>query len=48
MTALLVTSAVGVALIVGLALALPCRACELRRQRMSEAYARWRAARLKG
>lgn len=42
MTALLVSSAIGVALIAGLALLLPCPACRKRRERMQAAYARWR------
>jgi len=42
MIALLIISAVGVALIAGLALILPCEACRLRRERMRAAYARWR------
>ena len=42
MTALLIASAIGVALILGLALILPCPACRLRRERMRAAYARWR------
>ena len=42
MTTLLVASSIGVVVIVGLALLLPCPACRTRRERMREAYARWR------
>lgn len=42
MIALLTISAVGVALIIGLAMVLPCEACRLRRERLRAAYARWR------
>ena len=38
----LAVSAAAVAGIIGLALALPCAACEKRRQRMREAYEKWR------
>jgi hypothetical protein len=43
MTALLTASAIGVALIIGLALALPCAACRKRRERMQAAYAEWKS-----
>jgi hypothetical protein len=42
-TVLLTASAIGVALIIGLALALPCAACRKRRERMQAAYAEWKA-----
>ncbi len=42
MTTLLIAAAIGVAVIFGLAMALPCPACKKRRERMREAYARWR------
>lgn len=42
MITLLTVSAIGVALILGLAMILPCEACRLRRERMRAAYARWR------
>ncbi|MBY0509109.1 MAG: hypothetical protein K2P94_03055 [Rhodospirillaceae bacterium] len=42
MIALLVASAIGVVLIIGLALILPCEGCRLRRERMRAAYLRWR------
>ncbi len=45
MTLFLLTWAIGVAAIVILALALPCKGCQLRRQRLREAYARWKSAR---
>jgi len=45
MTALLVAAGIGVFFIVGLALLLPCPACKKRRERMREAYARWREQR---
>lgn len=44
MSALVLISAAVVMVIVGLALALPCRACKVRRERMRAAYERWRAA----
>jgi hypothetical protein len=40
-TALLLTSGIGVAVILGLAWLLPCPACRKRRERMRAAYARW-------
>ena len=39
----LAVSGTVVAIIVALALILPCPACEKRRQRMREAYAKWQA-----
>lgn len=42
MITLLIVSAIGVTLILGLALILPCKACQARRERMRAAYARWR------
>ena len=43
MTIVLSISAACVALIVGVALALPCAACRKRRERMPAAYAEWKA-----
>jgi hypothetical protein len=45
MTGFLIASAIGIAAILGLALALPCEGCRLRRKRMRQAYDRWRARR---
>jgi hypothetical protein len=42
MIALLAVSGIGVAIIVGLAMLLPCKACQARRERMRAALARWR------
>jgi hypothetical protein len=42
MIALLTASAIGVAIIASLAMLLPCKACQARRERMRAAYARWR------
>lgn len=44
MMELFVTVGVLLALIVGVALILPCEACRLRRERMKRAYAAWQAA----
>ncbi|MBL8645459.1 MAG: hypothetical protein JNK21_16115 [Rhodospirillaceae bacterium] len=43
MTAFLTVTGGLLALIVGLALALPCEACRQRRERMKQAYAAWAA-----
>jgi len=43
MTVFLWATGLGVALVVVLALILPCPACRLRRERMRDAYTRWRA-----
>jgi hypothetical protein len=43
MKALLIVSAIGVTLIIGLALILPCAACRKRRERMQAAYAEWKS-----
>lgn len=48
MSALLTVSAIGVALIFGVAFVLPCPACRKRRERMQAAYARWRENQLSG
>ena len=45
MTALLTASAIGIVVILGLAFALPCPACRLRRERLRQALERWRAGR---
>ena len=47
MIELLTASGLGVALIVAIALILPCEGCRLRRKRMREAYEKWRIAREK-
>jgi len=46
MMVLLTVSAACVAMIVGVALALPCAACRKRRERMRAAYAEWKSRRL--
>jgi hypothetical protein len=42
MIALLTVSAISVGIILGLAMILPCKACQARRERLRAAYARWR------
>ena len=44
MMELFLTVGVLLALIVGVALILPCEACRLRRERMKRAYEAWQAA----
>lgn len=44
MTTILIVWAAAIALIVGLALLLPCQGCRLRRERMRRAYEAWRKA----
>jgi hypothetical protein len=41
-TVLAAASALGIAMIVGLAFALPCAACRKRRERMQAAYDQWK------
>ena len=43
MMALLAASAIGVAMVVGLAFAFPCAACRKRRERTRAAYDSWKA-----
>jgi len=43
MIVLAAASAIGVILIVGLAMILPCKACDKRRERLRAAYDVWRA-----
>ena len=43
MILMLSVSAAGIALIMGLALALPCAACRKRNERMRAAYAEWKS-----
>lgn len=42
---LLIASAAGIAVIVGLALVLPCKGCRLRRERMERALEEWKKSR---
>ncbi len=42
---LLIASGIVVFVIVALALAMPCEGCRLRRERMRQAYERWRSSR---
>jgi hypothetical protein len=44
---LIAASAIGVALVLGLAFVLPCEGCRLRRMRMRRAYDHWRASKSK-
>ena len=44
MTIVLIASAIGVALVIGTAMALPCPACKRRRERMRAAVLEWRRA----
>ncbi|MGE3475860.1 MAG: hypothetical protein AB7H70_08630 [Rhodospirillaceae bacterium] len=48
MTVFLAVCAAIVAGIVGLALALPCKGCRLRRERLHHAYEKWKKARERG
>lgn len=45
MTALLIVAGLTVVIVGGLAMALPCEGCRLRRQRMRKAYEHWRTTR---
>jgi hypothetical protein len=44
-TAFILAWVIGVAAIVGLALALPCKGCRLRRERIQRAYDAWKKSR---